>query len=143
VTGPRARREGSARWDAVLDHEAATARAERVFVTAHPVEPPATVVLRAGEAALRSYVDDMLGAFEARPVQVAVEPLRLLFARHLRERLSDDPAGELYATVTAAAAVAALDLALAEWVAGGASADDVAACHERFRAVAPLLPGPP
>ena len=139
MTGPQAGRGG--RWD-VLDHDAALARADRVFVTAHPAEPPAAVVLRAGEAALRSYMDGVPGTCGARPEQAAVEPLRRLFARHLRDRLPDDPAGELHATVTAAAAVAALDLALAGWLAGGARADDVAACHARFRAVA-LLPPPP
>ena len=70
------------------------------------------------------------------------EPLRELFARHLRERLPDDDAGELHAAVTAAAVVAALDLAVARWRADGAHAD-MAACRARFRAVAALLPPDP
>ena len=114
----------------------ALARADRVLVTAHPAEPLNAVALRAGEAALTAAV---AGAWDP----PAVDQLRRLLARHLRERLPDDDAGTLHAEVVAAATVAALDLALREWTAAGARADDTAACRERFRAVAPLLPPDP
>ena len=45
--------------------------------------------------------------------------------------------------MTAAAVVAALDLAVARWLAEGARADATAACRARFRAVAALLPPDP
>ncbi len=122
------------------DPNAARSRAGRVFVTAHPAEPPTSVALRAGEAALGSCLDAVPSG--GAPVGIAVEPLRRLFARHLADRLPPGPVGELHAAVTAAAVVAALDLALGEWVAAGARADAVPACRERFRAVAPLLPEP-
>jgi hypothetical protein len=114
----------------------ALARADRVLVTAHPAEPLNAVALRAGEAALTAAVDD---AWDP----PAVDQLRRLLARHLRERLPDDDAGTLHAEVVAAATVAALDLALREWRAAGARADDTAGCRERFLAVAPLLPPEP
>jgi hypothetical protein len=114
----------------------ALARADRVLVTAHPAEPLNAVALRAGEAALTAAMDGAWGP-------PAVDQLRRLLARHLRERLPDDDAGTLHAEVVAAATVAALDLALREWTAAGARADATAACRERFRAVAPLLPPGP
>jgi hypothetical protein len=151
VTGPQPRHRESARTGATLDHDAALASAGRVFVTAHPAEPATSVVLRAGEAALTTYAESATGAWALHPVAdtsgdpeaAAVDRLRRLFAAHLRERLPDEPAGELHAAVAAAAVVAALDLALAGWLAAGARADGVAACQERFRAVAPLLPPDP
>lgn len=154
MSGPRAQRSGSAPAGAALDHDAAAARADRVFVTAHPAEPTTAVLLRAGDTALTSYLDDVLDA-PGPPLAiaasgdvghaeiVAVEPLRRLFARHVRESSPDDAAGELYAEVVAAAAVAALDLAVRTWLAAGAPADAVRACRERFRAVAGLLPRAP
>ena len=166
VTGPQAWRTDPAVPDpAVPDHAAALARADRILVTAHPTEPISAVALRAGEGALECYVDrarggrpphvaprppDVLGpAPDHVPVEpdgpeaVAVEPLRRLLTRHLRERLADDDAGELHAAVTAAAVVAALDLALRHWLAGGGRAEGIAACRARLRAVAPLLPPGP
>ncbi|MDT7579436.1 MAG: hypothetical protein QOK35_700 [Pseudonocardiales bacterium] len=157
MTGSQARADPAR----ALDHAAALARADRILVTAHPAEPVSVVALRAGEGALVAYLDD---AQDARPYVLAERPadrgadppsdpadgdlpeavaadaLRRLLARHLGERLPDDHAGEMRAAVTAAAVVAALDLALAHWLADGARADGVAACRERFRAVAPLLP---
>jgi hypothetical protein len=131
-----------------LHHREALSRAERVFVTAHPAEPAAAVALRAGEAALACYLEgaETQAAAPAdadRPDAADVRALRTLFTRHLRERLPDDPAAELHAVVAAAAVAAALDLALAGWLAAGAPADGVAGCRERFRAVGPLLPALP
>jgi hypothetical protein len=130
------------RTSTVLDHDAALGCADRVFATAHPAEPVATVVLRAGEAALRSYVEGRptLRAVPHDIDGVAVDPLRRLFTRHLGERLPDDAAGTLFAAVTAAAAVAALELAVSEWLAAGGEPEGLPVCQERFRAVAPLLP---
>jgi hypothetical protein len=122
----------------VVDHAAALARAERILVTAHPAEPLASVALRAGEGALEAFL-----LLLAEPDGSRAEPLRELLARHLRERLPDDDAGELHAAVTAAAVVAALDLAVARWLADGAHADAAAGCRARFRAVAALLPPDP
>ena len=138
VTGPRARRADRGR---ALDHEAALARADRILVTAHPAEPLGSVAVRAGEGALESYLEAV--ASGDRAPEDGAEPLRRLLARHLGERLPDDDAGELHAAVTAAAVVAALDVALAQWLAEGAPSDGVAACRARFRAVAALLPPDP
>ena len=136
MTGPQPRRRAAAWTNAAPDHEGALTAADRVFVTAHPAEPTTSVLMRAGAAALTSYVDG--GA-----PRVAIDPLYRLFARHLGERLPDDRAGTLHAAVMAAAVTAALDLALTEWHAAGATADGAAACRERFRSVAPLLPPEP
>jgi hypothetical protein len=126
----------------VPEHAAALARADRILVTAHPAEPLASVALRAGEGVLESCLD---GARDRHPEPDGglADPLRRLLARHLRERLPDDDAGELHAAVVAAAVAAALDLALGHWLADGAREDAVAACRARFRAVAPLLPPDP
>jgi hypothetical protein len=132
VSAPQARRADTA---PVVDHAAVLARAERILVTAHPAEPLASVALRAGEGALDSFL--------AKPDGILADGLRELLARHLRERLPDDDAGQLHAAVTAAAVVAALDLAVARWLAEGAHADAAAACRARFRAVAALLPPDP
>ena len=126
-----------------LDHEAALARADRILVTAHPAEPLGSVALRAGEGALESYLDAAAVSGPAGLAPEAAEPLRRLLGRHLGERLPDDDAGALHAAVTAAAVVAALDVALAHWLAEGAPTDGVAACRARFRAVAALLPPDP
>jgi hypothetical protein len=150
----------------VLDHAAALARADRILVTAHPAEPPSAVAIRAAEGALESYVGCARDGRPAhlvtegpakratgpapsrtpereRPETIAADALRRLFARHLRDRLPDDDAGELHATVTAAAVVAALDLAVSRWLTDGARADRIAACRERLEAVGPLLPPDP
>jgi hypothetical protein len=149
----------------VLDHAAALARADRILVTAHPGEPVASAALRAGAGALESY---LTSAGAARPPHVvagtagpaaggpvddggaadeqevtAAAPLRRLLARHLRERLPDDRAAELHAAVVAGGVVAALDLAVAHWLADGARAAGAGACREWFHAVAPLLPPDP
>lgn len=125
-----------------LDHPAALARADRILVTAHPAEPLGAVAVRAGEGALESYLDAAVSG-PAGLVPEAADSLRRLLTRHLGERLPDDDAGALHAAVTAAAVVAALDVALAGRVGDGAGTDGVAACRARFRAVAALLPPDP
>ncbi len=140
MTGPERRTAEGSRVGPDLGRAAARARADRVFVTAHPAEPASSVVLRAGEAVLASYLDDVLRG--GAPDGIDVEPLRRLLARRLGERLPEGAAEALHAAVTAAAVVAALDLALGEWSASGARAGDAPACRERFRAVAALLPEP-
>ncbi len=150
----------------VLDHAAALARADRILVTAHPAEPVASVALRAGAGAVEAYLTSARASARAPRVvagpagpaaegpvdagdaadgreATAAGPLRRLLARHLGERLPDEPAGELHAAVVAAGVVAALDLAVAHWLADGARPDGAAACRERFHAVAPLLPPEP
>jgi hypothetical protein len=164
VTGPQVRRDEPAQ--PVLGHAAALGRADRILVTAHPAEPPSAVAMRAAEGALESYLDRARDGRPAHlvtegpedraagpapdrapdrdlPEVIAADPLRRLFARHLRERLPDDDAGELHASVTAAAVVAALELTVSRWLADGARADGIAACRERLAAVAPLLPPDP
>jgi hypothetical protein len=129
---------------------ATTRAAERVFLTAHPSESPTSTALRAAEAALRSSMDDLEAPgpqcsrtsdpMRAAPHGASADGLQRLFARHLAERLPDDPDGELRAAVIAAAVVAALELVLAQWRADGARPDRAAVFVERLHAVAPLLP---
>ena len=70
----------------------------------------------------------------------SVDHYRRLFTRHLRQRLAEQPDGELRAAVIGAAVVAAHNVALRSWLAAGAPADGYDACRERFRRVADLLP---
>ncbi len=134
------------------DHETALARVAEVFETAHPTEPTASLVLRAGETVFDIYADDPgLSVERFRlthevPVlrdreSASVDHYRRLFTRHLRRRFADDPDGDLRAAVIGAAVVAAHNLALRSWLADGAPAESLDACRERFRQVADMLPG--
>jgi AcrR family transcriptional regulator len=136
------------------DHEAGLARIEEVFETAHPAEPAASLVLRAGETVFDLYAEDPALSVERFrlthevPVlrdreSARVDHYRRLFTRHLRRRFADEPDGELRAAVIGAAVVAAHNLALRSWLADGAPADGLEACKERFRKVAAMLPGEP
>jgi AcrR family transcriptional regulator len=136
------------------DHDGALARAAAVLEQAHPREPTASLVLRAGETVLDMYTNEPTVSLQRfRLVQevaalrdqeaASVDRYRRLFTRHLRRRFADDPDGEMRAAVTAAAVVAAHNVALRAWLASGAAASEVAACRERFRRVAGLLPGEP
>ncbi|HVL85734.1 MAG TPA: TetR family transcriptional regulator [Pseudonocardia sp.] len=133
------------------DHDGCLARVEEVFATAHPTEPLLSVVLRAGETVFDLYLDDAATARRRFALTSAVPALRdreiasvdryrRLFTRRLRRRLADVPDGDLRAAVTAAAVVAAHNLALRTWLADGARTERVAACREQFRRVADLLP---
>ncbi len=136
------------------DHESALARVAEVFAAAHPDEPAASVVLRAGETVFELYTADpelslrrfrvthRVPALRDRE-SASVDHYRRLFIRHLRKRLAGELDGELRAAVIGAAVVAAHNLALRAWLATGAPADGVAACRERFRRVAALLPVEP
>ena len=133
------------------DHEAALARIAEVFEAAHPAEPVAALVLRAGETVFDLYTDDpalsvrrfalthRVPALRDRE-SASVDHYRRLFTRHLRQRLAEQPDGELRAAVIGAAVVAAHNVALRTWLAAGAPADGYEACRERFRRVADLLP---
>jgi AcrR family transcriptional regulator len=134
------------------DHESALARVAEVFAGAHPDEPAAGLVLRAGETVFELYTADP--ALSLRRFRVthrvpalrdresaSVDHYRRLFTRELRERSGPD--GELRAAVTAAAVVAAHNLALREWLGAGAPDDGGASCRDRFRQVADLLPAEP
>jgi AcrR family transcriptional regulator len=136
------------------DHEAALARVAEIFETAHPSEPAASLVLRAGEAVLDMYTEDAEVSVQRFRLthevpslrdreSASVDHYRRLFTRHLRRRFADSPDGELRAAVTGAAVVAAHNLALRSWLAAGAPADGVEACRAQFRRVADLLPGEP
>jgi hypothetical protein len=138
VAESRAQDRWVARQAHPLDDQAVLAGVDRVFVTAHPAEPTVPVLLRAGDVALRAW---MAGARAVDDVPAG--RLRRLMAERLRERLPADPDGELHAAVTAAAVVAALELAFGQWLAAGASPDDVAECRARWHAVALLLPPEP
>jgi AcrR family transcriptional regulator len=133
------------------DHETALARIAEVFETAHPDEPVPSLVLRAGETVFDLYTDDpALSVARFRlthevPVlrdreSASVDHYRRLFTRYLRHRFADEPDGDLRATVTGSAVVAAHNLALRSWLADGAPADGVDACLARFRRVADMLP---
>ena len=133
------------------DHETALARIADVFEAAHPTEPVVVLVLRAGETVFDLYTDDpalsvrrfalthRVPALRDRE-SASVDHYRRLFTRHLRQRLAEQPDGELRAAVIGAAVVAAHNMALRSWLAAGAPADGYEACRERFRRVADLLP---
>jgi AcrR family transcriptional regulator len=133
------------------DHETALARIADVFEAAHPTEPVVVLVLRAGETVFDLYTDDpalsvrrfalthRIPALRDRE-SASVDHYRRLFTRHLRQRLAEQPDGELRAAVIGAAVVAAHNVALRTWLAAGAPADGYEACRERFRRVADLLP---
>jgi AcrR family transcriptional regulator len=134
------------------DHETALARIAEVFDTAHPDEPVASLVLRAGETVFDLYTDDpALSVDRFRlthevPVlrdreSASVDHYRRLFTRYLRCRFAGQPDGDLRAAVTGAAVVAAHNLALRAWLADGAPADQLDTYRDRFRRVADLLPG--
>ena len=108
-------------------------------------------MLRAGETVFDLYTDDpalsvrrfalthRVPALRDRE-SASVDHYRRLFTRHLRQRLAEQPDGELRAAVIGAAVVAAHNVALRTWLAAGAPADGYDACRERFRRVAELLP---
>ncbi len=133
------------------DHETALARIADVFEAAHPTEPVVVLVLRAGETVFDLYTDDpalsvrrfalthRVPALRDRE-SASVDHYRRLFTRHLRQRLAEQPDGELRAAVIGAAVVAAHNVALRSWLAAGAPGDGYEACRERFRRVADLLP---
>jgi AcrR family transcriptional regulator len=134
------------------DHDSALARIAEIFEAAHPTEPAASLVLRAGETVFDLYSDDAALSVERFRLthevpalrdreSASVDHYRRLFTRHLRRRFADEPDGELRAAVIGAAVVAAHNLALRAWLADGAPADGVEACKERFRKVADMLPG--
>jgi len=130
------------------DHEAGLARVAEVFATAHPREPTASLVLRAGETVFELYTDDpplsvrRFALTHRVPVlrdreSAGVDHYRRLFTRQLRKRMDDD----LRAAVAAASVVAAHNVALRKWLAAGGSPTGIPALLERFRSVADLLPG--
>jgi AcrR family transcriptional regulator len=134
------------------DHDSALTRIAEVFEAAHPTEPAASLVLRAGETVFDLYADDAALSVERFRLthevpalrdreSASVDHYRRLFTRHLRRRFTDEPDGDLRAAVIGAAVVAAHNLALRAWLAEGAPADGVEACKERFRRVADMLPG--
>jgi AcrR family transcriptional regulator len=136
------------------DHETALARVAEVFATAHPTEPTAPLVLRAGETVFDIYSDDPRLSVERYRLthevpalrdreSASVDHYRRLFTRYLRRRFAGDPDGDLRAAVIGAAVVAAHNLALRAWLAAGAPEDGMEACRERFRRVAEMLPGEP
>lgn len=136
------------------DHEAALERVSEVFETAHPTEPTASLVLRAGETVLDLYAEDaalsvrrfalthQVPALRDRE-SASVHHYRRLFTRHLRRRFAGQPDGELRAAVIGAAIVAAHNLALRSWLALGAPEDGLDGCRADFRRVADLLPPEP
>jgi AcrR family transcriptional regulator len=136
------------------DHETGLARIAETFETAHPTEPTASLVLRAGETVFDLYTEDPALSVERFrlthevPVlrdreSARVDHYRRLFTRHLRRRFAAEPDGELRAAVIGAAVVAAHNVALRGWLADGAPAAELPACKERFRRVARMLPGEP
>jgi len=136
------------------DHEGALARVAEVFAAAHAEEPTTALVMRAGETVFELYTaDPALSLLRYRLTHevdalrdresASVDHYRRLFTRNLRERFAGSPEGDLRAAVTAAAVVAAHNLALREWLAAGAPDDGGRSCRERFREVAALLPDEP
>jgi AcrR family transcriptional regulator len=136
------------------DHEVGLARIAEVFATAHPTEPTAALVVRAGETVFDLYADDPglsverfrltheVPALRDRE-SARVDHYRRLFTRQLRERFTGEPDGDLRAAVTGAAVVAAHNLALRAWLADGGRPDQLDECRARFRKVIDMLPGEP
>jgi AcrR family transcriptional regulator len=136
------------------DHEVGLARVAAVFATAHPTEPTAALVVRAGETVFDLYADDPalsvqrfrltheVPALRDRE-SARVDHYRRLFTRRLRERFAGEPDGDLRAAVTGAAVVAAHNLALRAWLADGGRPDDLESYRERFRKVVDMLPREP
>jgi AcrR family transcriptional regulator len=136
------------------DHEVGLARIAEVFATAHPTEPTAALVVRAGETVFDLYADDPglsverfrltheVPALRDRE-SARVDHYRRLFTRQLRERFTGEPDGDLRAAVTGAAVVAAHNLALRAWLADGGRPDQLDECRARFRKVVDMLPGEP
>ena len=136
------------------DHEVGLARIAEVFATAHATEPTSTLVVRAGETVFQLYADDPelsverfrltheVAALRDRE-SARVDHYRRLFTRRLRERFAGEPDGDLRAAVTGAAVVAAHNLALRAWLAGGGRPDQLDECRARFRRVVDMLPGEP
>jgi AcrR family transcriptional regulator len=87
------------------DHEAGLARVAEVFAAAHPDEPTASLVLRAGETVFELYTEDpqlsvrryalthRVPALRDRE-SASVDHYRRLFTRHLRERIAREGAGQ-------------------------------------------------
>jgi AcrR family transcriptional regulator len=136
------------------DHEVGLARVAEVFDSAHPAEPTAALVVRAGETVFDLYADDPqlsvqrfrltheVSALRDRE-SARVDHYRRLFTRRLRERFAGEPDGDLRAAVTGAAVVAAHNLALRGWLAGGGRPEDLDGYRERFRKVLDMLPREP
>ena len=129
------------------DHEAGMARVAEVFADAHPAEPTAALVLRAGETAFELYTDDPALSVRRYALthrvpllrdreSACVDRYRRLFTRHLRARLRDD----LRAAIAGAGIVAAHNVALREWLAAEGDPAGITAMIGRFREVADLLP---
>jgi AcrR family transcriptional regulator len=136
------------------DHEVGLARVAEVFDSAHPAEPTAALVVRAGETVFDLYADDpQLSVQRFRLTHevpalrdresARVDHYRRLFTRRLRERFAGEPDGDLRAAVTGAAVVAAHNLALRAWLADGGRPDDLESYRERFRKVVDMLPREP
>jgi AcrR family transcriptional regulator len=136
------------------DHESGLARVAEVVAAAHPDEPVASLVLRAGETVFGLYTEDPALSIERFRLTTEVPALRdresasvdhyrRLFTRILRERFAGEPDGDLRAAVIGAAVVAAHNMALRNWLAAGGRPGDLAACHATFRKVADLLPWEP
>jgi AcrR family transcriptional regulator len=136
------------------DHEVGLARIAEVFATAHPTEPTAALVLRAGETVFDLYADDPALSVERFRLthevpalrdreSARVDHYRRLFTRQLRERFAGEPDGDLRAAVTGAAVVAAHNHALRAWLADGGRPDRLDECRARFRKVVDMLPGEP
>jgi AcrR family transcriptional regulator len=134
------------------DHEAGLARITAIFEAAHPTEPVASLVLRAGETVFDLYAEDPRLSVERYrlthevPIlrdreSARVDHYRRLFTRHLRRRFADEPDGELRAAVIGAAVVAAHNVALRGWLAAGAPPEGLDEARTRFRTVADMLPG--
>lgn len=133
------------------DHAAALARVAGIFDTAHATEPPTALALRAGESVFDLYTEDPVvsvarfGLVHEVPAlrdreAASVDRYRRLFTRHLRARLDGTPEGELRASVSAAAIVAAHNLALRTWLGAGAPSTGIEPMLEQYRAVAAMLP---
>jgi AcrR family transcriptional regulator len=136
------------------DHEAGLSRIAKIFETAHPTEPAASLVLRAGETVFELYTDDPALSVERFRLthevpalrdreSASVDRYRRLFTRNLRRRFAGEPDGDLRAAVIGAAVVAAHNLALRTWLADGAPADRLDSCLALFRRVEVMLPGEP
>jgi AcrR family transcriptional regulator len=116
------------------DHGERLAEVVDSLESADAAQPALEVVGRTAQLVLEMYLAEPAVSLRRFELTRRVPPLRdkeiasidryqRVFARYLRDRYADDPAGDLRAAVAAAAVVAAHNQVLREWLRSGATID--------------------